>query len=194
MKSLVLWGALLSCLWLDSSAQTLRYGIYWGEDRVGQMEVSRRQAGRRESLRSEAQMTVKMVVSMELVFSYEAEFEGGILARSLTRNLRNGTEKDRSEGSREGDHYVVVREGERHRQPAPAITYTILKSYFEAPGERRSVFSERWGAWLDYLPVGPDRYAMHLPNGDINYLTYRDGRCVEIEISHLFATLHFRLE
>lgn len=187
-------GLILVLLWLASPAQTLDYGIFWGDDRIGQMQVTRTQTAAGERLRSAAEMTIKVMVKVDLAFFYESDFEDGTLVRSLTRNLRNGTERDRSEGQRVGSSYVVEREGTTYRSPAAEVDYTILRAYFEAPGTRRRVFSERWGRWLDYLPEGEGRYAMHLPNGDVNYLTYREGRCAEIELSHLFATIIFRLE
>ncbi|MDX2249572.1 MAG: DUF6134 family protein [Bacteroidia bacterium] len=175
------------------SPQILVYDVYKGNSPIGEMSVSRRVEGNNHIYSSESNMTVSFLMSFELRFTYEAQFTGNNLHASTTANYRDGKKINQSVGKRTGQFYVTDVDGEIKTNPAPKIDYSILTSYFVEPVGRKKVFSERWGDYIDFLPAGNRRYAMHLSNGDINYMSYKDGVCNTIEVNHSLATIKFVL-
>ncbi|MEZ4828637.1 MAG: DUF6134 family protein [Bacteroidia bacterium] len=171
----------------------LTYDVYKGQSLVGEMTVSRREEGSRQIYESESQMTVSFLMSFDLKFTYKATFESSNLQTSHTANFRDGKQINLSSGRRVGNTYSTEVNGEPKNIQAPKIDYSILNTYFIEPVGRTKVFSERWGDYVDFLPAGKSRYGMHLPNGDVNYMTYKEGVCQTIEVNHSLASIRFVL-
>ncbi|WNJ19801.1 DUF6134 family protein [Pontibacter sp. G13] len=172
--------------------QTLLYKVYKGQTEVGWMRVNKVMQDGNEHFSLDCNMDVKMMFSMNLQFTYEANFQSGHLTSSLTRNFRNGSEKSHSEGKRVNHIYRTIRDGKAYETPAD-IDFCIIRTYWEEPVGRSQVFSERWGHYLPFEQVGPHKYRVLLPTGNYNYMTYREGKCVELQVNHTLATLFFRL-
>lgn len=175
------------------SPSLLVYDVYKGSSLIGEMTVSRRAEGGKQIYTSTSQMTVTFLMSFDLRFTYESQFENNNLHSSMAANYRDGKQLNLSVGKREGVGYLTDVSGDKKRVNASRIDYSILNTYFLEPVGRNKVFSERWGEYVDFLPVGTNRYAMHLPNGDVNYMTYKNGICHTIEVNHSIASIKFVL-
>ncbi|MEZ4773680.1 MAG: DUF6134 family protein [Bacteroidia bacterium] len=175
------------------SPSKLVYDVYKGHSLIGEMSVSRRAEGGKHIYASTSQMTVTFLMSFDLRFTYESQFENNNLCSSMAANYRDGKQLNLSVGRREGAGYFTDVSGDKKHVQASRIDYSILNTYFLEPVGRSKVFSERWGEYVDFLPAGPNRYAMHLPNGDVNYMTYKNGICHTIEVNHSIASIKFVL-
>lgn len=187
----------LLVLWFHSNPltpQQLIYEVYRGKSPIGEMEVNRYQEGLYQIYESDSRMTVQFLMAFDLRFTYESRFKDGNLHFSETVNQRDGKIMDSSKGERIGEKFHTNVDGKEESVHAPHIDYTVVSSYFFEPVGKEKVFSERWGNFIPIKPAGEHRYAMHLPNGDINYLTYKNGICDKIEVNHILGSIKFVLK
>ncbi|MEO0470991.1 MAG: DUF6134 family protein [Bacteroidota bacterium] len=175
-------------------SQTLVYDAWKGSNKIGGMVVSQKPSPGGMTYSSEANMTVRFLISIDLKFTYEAVFVDGNLQSSETKNFRGGDLKDQSIGLREGEMYTTRLNGRNKKLHHPRIEETILTIYYHEPVNLRKVYSERWGDYLKIKPLGNHRYELYLANGDINVYTFKDGICTEIEINHSLGSVYFRLQ
>jgi hypothetical protein len=176
-----------------ASAQTLEYEVIRSDEPIGSMTVSRKQTGTREVLRSDMSVEVSFGFTVRLRFTYEAQFEAGRLVKATVRNYRNDKLRDETLIEQQADGLHVLREGTETiiREP---VSYSILQAYYEPPGTREQVFSERWGRYQPFGQHEDGRRVMEVANGDHSYYTYQNGLCQEIELDMTLATLFLRLK
>ncbi|MDX2284729.1 MAG: DUF6134 family protein [Bacteroidia bacterium] len=196
LKSLILMPALLavSLAAFAQPVRTLQYGVWHGNDEVGSMQVSRREAGGEVIYASESQMRITMLISVDLRFRYEVRFRDGQLQSSMTENYRDGHLKGRSTGRRTASGYEVERDGERFAVNPANIDLCISSLYFQEPRDYTHIFSERWGTYVPVRSLGSGRYELSLPNGDRNTVQYAGGLCRELTVNHSLSSITFRLK
>jgi hypothetical protein len=175
-------------------SQTLTYEVFKGNSKIGEMKVDRQYANGTWHYSSVCDVEVSFVVTVKVKSLYEATFKNNILQRSMMQNIRDGKVREASKGRRVGSEFITDVNGEPQTLNANEINYSILSSYYEEPTGRKRIFSERWGQLLQLKNIGSQKYALVLPNGDENYMTYQQGICTELQINHTLATLVFKLK
>jgi len=193
MKNLNILLFLLLILSTSLSAQTFVYKGYKGDQYIGDMIVKRIVEGDKVSYRSDAQLSVDFILNWKMRFYYEAEFLGGKLEKSLVRLSRDGKLKTLVEGKRVGEEFHSIVDGDPVKYDAP-VFYCVLNTYFEAPKNRETIFSERWGTFIEVVNNGDGSYLLQPPNGSHNTLIYEDGICQEMQFNHSLAKVRFVLE
>ncbi|MCB0854800.1 MAG: hypothetical protein KDD63_21410 [Bacteroidetes bacterium] len=175
-------------------AQNLTYEVYKGNSKIGEMDVKRHYNNGTWTYSSDSKVQVSFLVSVDLQFMYEATFTNNTLQRSLTQNMRDGKIRESSKGRRVGNQYVTDVNGETNTTSVDQIDECILTLYYHEPEGKTQIFSERWGKFIPVKKLGTHKYALVLPNGDENHMTYEKGICTELQINHTLATLYFKLK
>jgi len=171
-------------------AQRLSYDVFLKKDKVGEMKVDRYQKEGRDIYRSEMEITVKFVFTVNLRFTYESHFKDGKLIYALVRNYRNGDLEDQTHCWIDDDGKLQVKHGDERLTVEEPVTYSVLNSYYEAPGSHDQMFSERWGRFQPFVAVEDGRYALYIANGNKSYYTFKEGQCERISLKHTLATLN----
>lgn len=174
-------------------AQDLYYDAYFRGDRVGFMKLSRSMEGETMIVRSETRMTVSMLLSVDLQIQFETEFRNGNMVKSHTSSYRDGTLNGQSIGWRSGVSYIVNQDGERKTVVAPLIDRSVITTHFTKPDGIEEVFSERWGQFLSVSKEPDGRYALHLPNGNVNYYQYSGNLVTSLEVNYGWLSVEFKL-
>ncbi|MEL7342080.1 MAG: DUF6134 family protein, partial [Bacteroidota bacterium] len=176
----------------SANAQTLNYDIFYGDSQVGSMKVVRKQEAGKEVLYSHGTVTLSLIFTLELEFSHRAEFEGGNLLASITKNLRGGDLTDLSSGYRNGTEYRNRVNDELKRASLP-IRHTVLTMYFVEPKGLKSIYSERTGVHMPVRCIKSGHYETSQSGGHKTRYIYRNGIVSQMEVDHSIATLVFRL-
>lgn len=174
-------------------AQTLYYDAFFRGEKVGHMKVVEKKNGNSSITTSETHLTVSMVLSVEILMTFEIEFSNGTMVRSLTESYRDGELDGKSSGYRQGAHYIVDQDGNRKTVNSPQIPYCVTNIHFRKPQGVNQIYSERWGEFLKFERESDGRYGLHLPNGNVNYYRYSGDVVTHLEVNYGWFSMEFRL-
>lgn len=187
-----LLASLLLVLAWPVAGQELRFNIYKGDARVGQIQAHRStQAGRTSySIVSQAEISVlwKQIVRTRM----QVEYQGLQLLNCHSSLNLNGSLRDSSHLSLHGgERWAYV-----HPRPPfrlhSANAWTTARMYYEEPVGRSSILVE---SVLQDCPIrrtGPGSYEEVLPNNDRNRYRYVNGELMEVQVDRLLVNLVFR--
>lgn len=190
-KRIILSFLLITFCWA-TQAQKLKYTIRFKNDVVGQMRAERTQ-GAKSKIRIDSQISMQMVIKLELEYFMESIFEKGILTFSHTIQKANGKEHANTTTSKEKEGYKVVTQKSTTVVPRSEIRYNLCRMYFEEPGGISEVWSDTYGTMLKIKPAGKGRYELTLPDGKRNYYTYYKGICTLVETELMVGKVTFQL-
>lgn len=173
--------------------QTLHYDAFFRGEKVGYMKVVENKNGNTSITTSETHLKVSMVLSVEILMTFEIEFTNGTMVRSLTKSYRDGELNGTSNGYRQGPSYIVHQDGTRKTVNSPQIPYCVTNIHFYKPHGVSHVYSERWGEFLKFEKENDGRYGLHLPNGNINYYRYSGDVVSLLEVNYGWFSMEFRL-
>lgn len=157
------------------------------------MKVAEEKNGNTSITTSETHLKVSMVLSVEILMTFEIEFANGTMVRSLTKSYRDGELDGTSNGYRQGASYIVDQDGTRKSVNSPQIPYCVTNIHFYQPRGVSHVYSERWGEFLKFEKESDGRYGLHLPNGNVNYYRYSGDVVSLLEVNYGWFSMEFRL-
>ncbi|MBL7923937.1 MAG: hypothetical protein JNL88_07045 [Bacteroidia bacterium] len=191
MRSLVFF-ILFQFLLQLSEAQTLHYTVRLGDEVMGKMTAVRSVSGK--TLYSiESLINVQKMITVDLFYRIEAQFEKQILTRSSAIEKANGKEHTKSETRRILNGYNVITKKASKTIPHKGINYNLCTLYFHEPEGRTSVWSDTFGEMLGIKPAGEHKYELTLPNGKSSFYTYHKGICTLVESEMIFGKITFTL-
>ena len=175
-------------------AQSYKYEIYKGNKPIGNILTKKLQKGDYTEYIIESNATFRIIFEFSTQFKFEASFLNGKLCRSFTKNMLNDSERESTEITWENGKYKLVKDNEEVsfleiKRPE----YAMANLYYQEPTEVSEVFSERFGEYLPIKSMGKKQSELTLPDGKTNIYTYENGRCSEVKVNHMLATLYFKL-
>ncbi|MEM6348407.1 MAG: DUF6134 family protein [Bacteroidota bacterium] len=171
-------------------AQLIVFDVIDDGDTVGLMTVKRSTLGEKTHLESDGIITVSLIWTFELRNRYYANFEDGKLVNSKVRNSRNDDLTAQADGTLSEERYLNTVDGEKRSVPA-GIDYILLSMYFDEPVGRTQAYSERQGVYLPIKALGNHQYELTTYAGRPAIYTYVEGRCEQIQLSHLLGSVTF---
>ena len=161
---------------------------------IGKMDVSKSGRPGFEHLISRVNMTISVLVSIEVECNYEAIFNNHRLHKSYTSYIRSGNMQNESVGYRTTAGYHTDINGEGKNLDDQNIDYSLLWLYYREPVGMTRVYSEPFGDYLALRSLGNHRYELTQASGRKTMYQYHNGRCTEVSVQHTFATIYFRLQ
>ncbi len=190
------WLFLSISLFLNQNilAQTYNYQIFKGDKPIGNMVTKRVQNGRFTEFNIESNATFRIIFEFNTQFKFETIFSEGKLCKSYAQNKLNDSERESTLITWEDEKYKLLKDSKESKLlEIKRPDYAMANLYYQEPKERTEVFSERFGEFLQIKSIGNAQYELTLPDGRTNIYTYKNGRCSEVKVNHMLATLYFRL-
>jgi hypothetical protein len=72
------------------------------------------------------------------------------------------------------------------------LRFSTAKLYFQEPRGIEEVYSERFLQYCRLEAQEDHQYKLYLPDGKINYYTYKDSELVKVDIERTWFNLEFR--
>jgi len=174
-------------------AQTLKYQIFKGKKPIGILTTKKIENGNQTSFHIESDATFRIIFEFSTQFTFETFYKDGILFKSFARNMLNDSERESTLIQWNDGRYSMIKDGEEPSHlEISRPTYSMASLYYEEPGTRTKVFSERFGEYLAIKNIGNAQYELTMPDGRSNIYTYENGRCSKVEVDHMLATLYFK--
>lgn len=177
----------------DTLCQTLVYDVVKGGNDIGTMTVKRENVGGQWTYFVDSKVKVSMLITVHLSFLLESVFNGNQMISSSSKHFRDEQLKESVYVSWSGNRYDINLDDKHDVLENQKISHSLSSIYFNEPQNIRTVFSERYAAFLDIVPVSRHEYDLTLPNGRKNHYTYENGICKEVMIDHMLATFYFKL-
>lgn len=142
---------------------------------------------------------LKSEVKTRYIFSYQlhsiekAVFENDIMSYSFFYQKQNGKETT-NEAIVSGYYFKLISNGNIDSQYYIPVRFNTLQLYTNCPGESVKVYSTHYQKFLDLVKVSGSRYRLDLPNGNFNYLNYKNRICTSVDVERSFFTIHFILK
>lgn len=175
-------------------SQSYEYQIFKGNKPIGNILTNKIEKGSLTEFSIESNATFRIIFEFSTQFKFETSFSDGKLCRSFTKNMLNDSERESTEITWESGKYKITKDNDEVsfldiKRPQ----YAMANLYYQEPVEVHEVFSERFGEYLPIKNIGSKQYELTLPDGKTNIYTYKDGRCSEVKVNHMLATLYFKL-
>ncbi|MEM6263590.1 MAG: DUF6134 family protein [Bacteroidota bacterium] len=177
------------------AGQTMVYEIWKDGKLVGEHNAQRICHGDTCLYLFKSKINMRIIISINATSQLQSSYKGGILQDGFVRVWREG--KLRESGYLkydEGYGYFVDLDGRSKIFYSKGIRFSVVMLYHNEPKGYTHVFSERYGKWLELTKVSEGVYELDLPMGNKNIYTYKDGKCVSVEIDHALTTLICKLK
>ncbi len=184
---------LVSLSSVRAQVYTRKYEVKSSDKRIGQVVVTRSLEGEIEQYTVDSDVTMSMIISLNVSYKVQATFKKGVLVASSATIYLNGNIQDQVDVERKGDHYEVVMNGHTTRI-YQEITASSASLFFSKPKGIKTVFSETSGIMKPVTETADGKFKLRDPDKESNLNTYTYSsdqglNGIEIERS-LFPTLN----
>jgi hypothetical protein len=176
-----------------ASAQSLTYAITWKDKPVGKIHAVKKSADQKSQYTFNSHVTVTVLKEFNVHTSFQSHYMAGCLQQASVQNKVNGKLKSHTQTHKQGNRYLVNKDGTEATLEVTGIEHSLTTLYFQEPVRLTQVFSERHALFLPIKSVSAHRYAIVLPDGNTNYYTYVDGICTLVEVQDGWFTFSFTL-
>lgn len=182
-------GYLLLCINVNS--QTLLYNVYVANKKSGTMRIHvSREDDSQFSVHCEANVSTMLAKVYTLI---QTEYRNGHLQNASVMQKVNDKERDNTKITRQNATYYIERKNKEKSTLKDAVAYSIGLVYHVEPGERKTIFSEKYGVFCPIKEVTPSRYELQMPDGKKVYYTYTDGICTKMQTKQMMMDVRFEL-
>lgn len=162
------------CLFtLSTHAQTYtrKYEVKSSDKRVGQVVAERSIEGEIEQYTVNSDVTMSMLISINVSYKVQATFKKGILISSSATIYLNGSVQDNVDVERKDDHYEVKVNGHITRI-YQHITASSASLFFKKPTGIKMVFSETSGYLKPLTETADGKFKLRDPEKESTLNTY----------------------
>lgn len=153
-----------------------------------------RQRSEREVLFAiESETKIKIIFTLNIVYSASERFVDGILAEGRAVSTLNGDIQKESVVKKENGTTRVVLDDIPEEFDSDKIRYSIPHLYFHEPKDQSHVFSQQFADFLELEKIDDKAYLMISEDGKNTYRYNERGICSEVKVSRAYATFYFRL-
>jgi hypothetical protein len=191
MKKLIV-GFMFLSIPLFSYSQKLEYAIVWKGDSIGYILIKRALTDSTDYHNVRSVSRFRVIFSFTTGYSGETFFKNDQLIKSSLINTMNDDVDGSALVEWLNDEYLMIIDGKRTTWNEP-VKSTVGLLYFQEPKDLNKIFSERHGRYLRIEDKGNGSYVLTKPDDRINTYTYKNGRCVKVEINNLLTNFSFHL-
>ncbi len=175
------------------AVQQLNYEILKNGKPVGKLVSTQTVGDGTKEFITESDVSIEILFKIQVYTRVRSLFNNGLLFDGNFLRKVNGREKANAHIYWANDKYYIKGLNETEIFKSKIYYTTACLMHVEPEGLGR-IFSENFRRFIPIKPVGPHKYVLQLPDGNENYYTYSNGKCVEAEIETSFATVHIHLK
>jgi hypothetical protein len=180
-------------LTISGHAQNQQYGIFWGDDEIGSLSVSRVKKGAKTDINFIADVEFRVIVKYNRRTEYKASFIKDTLQFASTRSVMNDKLKDYQTTKREKNHYQIFKHPSEKSILKEMITQTVAMLYFKEPkNDLRRIYAEGQSKFCKLEGLGAGKYKLHLDDNKENIYTYKAGKLEQVEVNRTWFDLIFK--
>lgn len=166
------------------------YDIIRNNKVIGYMLCSKVSTNETVEYINESSARFSMLISVSVYSKLHSSFNKGILHDGKLLRVVNGKTKSNKRIEWNEDQYVIDNDG-RQGSFRSRINFTTACLMYTEPQGMKYIFSENFGCNVAIEEIASHKYVLRLPDGD-NFYTYRDGKCVEVEVRTTLATVYIK--
>jgi len=172
--------------------RVFRYNIFHKGEKKGALVVYQKVNGKQVHIKIESEVKTRFLIRITVKSIEEAIFEDGVLVYSSLCRIVNGDEQINQQIQAAGVTYKLISKDKTTTLPNYPIYHSILSLYYQEPVNVSRVYSDNFQQYVEVKKVDVGKYKVTLPNGNINYYSYTNGICTNVEINQ-FYNLQFLL-
>jgi len=170
----------------------VRYNILHHGEVQGTMILRQQTIGKQVRLKAESEVTARLLMKVTVKSIEEAIFENGILVYSSLCRIVNGAEKINQQIKATGVSYKITEKDKTTTQNTYPINHSILFLYYQEPVNVAKIYSDSFKQFVGIEKIDSNKYRVEFPNGNVNYYSYRNGICTNVEVNQ-FYDIQFQL-
>jgi len=170
----------------------VRYNILHHGEVHGTMILRQQTIGKQVRLKAVSEVTARLLMKVTVKSIEEAVFENGVLVYSSLCRIVNGAEKINQQIQASGVSYKITEKDKTTMQNNYPINHSILFLYYQEPVNVAKIYSDNFKQFVGIEKVDSNKYRVEFPNGNINYYSYRNGICTNVEVNQ-FYNIQFQL-
>ena len=172
--------------------QSARYNIWVLGMNIGDFTVKQTGENGNLDIQAVTDVEVRLLVPYRVKFVQNSTYKEGSLANFHVQTLKNGKVNSDTKLEKNGDSYVLVKDGDStlvHEN----ITFSGSLLYFNEPAGISQVFKERSGEVQKIEKVDKHTYRVSdEKNRKAHEYSYKDGILQEAELKHPLATVYLK--
>lgn len=174
-----------------SNAQTNKFSIKWGKDSIGFLTAKRSKTSSSETINifSKTRFSVLLMKQKMETNSISVFKKDSLNVNKSVSNLNNDV--DEVITSIYKGAYFCTKDGKCEKVKGGKIKFTVSKLYFYEPVNLSKIYSERHLKFCTIIKQNDGRYKLVLPNGNVNYYTYKSGKLVNMTSTRYGTKLQF---
>ncbi|MCK3683143.1 DUF6134 family protein [Maribellus sp. YY47] len=189
-------GLLFVILWINSSfaqeEQSARYNIWVFGMNIGEFSVTQKEKNGNIDIQAVTDVEVKLIVPYRVKFIQNSAYKQGSLANFHVQTLKNGKINSDTRLEREGNAYVLVKDGDS-TVVNENITFSGSLLYFNEPKGISKIFKERSGEVQKIEKIADHSYLItDEKNKKAHEYSYKDGILQQAELKHPLATIYLK--
>ena len=171
-------------------SQTQNFTVHLGDDSIGFLTAKRLKKGDSETIRitSDTKFSI-LLLKQKMRTNSVSIFKRDSLKVNKSESALNDN-ADVVTTSHKGNEYLLSKDG-KSSSLRDKISFTVSKLYFYEPKNVSSIYSERHLSFCTITPVKENMYRLVLPNGNVNYYTYKAGKLVSMTSKRYGMILKF---
>ncbi|MFT3705098.1 MAG: hypothetical protein QM802_22215 [Agriterribacter sp.] len=168
-----------------------RYDVIRSGKLVGHMVCNKYEKDGVVLFTNEVDVHISILMDIDIHNKVEGMYADGFLLKGSMERIVNGKPKKNNQIIWKTDKYLIDGNG-THTELNAKIAFTTVCLMYMEPEKIERVYSEGFRQYVSLKKIALHKYALQLPDGDYNYYTYKDGRCIELEVPTTFSTIFIR--
>ncbi len=175
------------------SAQNQKYTIFWGDDEIGLMDVSRIQNGPKTEYSFKADVEFRVILKYNRSTQFNATYVRDTLVYCSSKSVMNDNLKDFQYTKRIGDAYQVFQHPDDTLKMKECILQSVALLYFKEPKpELKRIYAEGYSKFVPIEKVGSGIYKLYLTEDKTNVYNYVNGELNEVNVLRNWFDLTFK--
>lgn len=190
----VLYTVFIGCTsFATSTVKKYLYHVWYKGVNIGKVYLTHQQTGENHFISMQAAVSVKKILTFNIISRDEALFKAGVLHWSKVYREMNGKTLDDKKTTRENAVYRLEDEGTKTTLHG-LINQNILGMYLNEPKNSDKIYADNHQKFVVLNKTGEHRYQTILPDGSVNTYTYANNRCVEVDVKSTYYNIRIVVE
>lgn len=178
----------------QAKAQNQKYTIYWGDDQIGLMSVSRVKSGDKVDYTFKADVEFRVILKYNRTTEFGATYIRDTLISCYSKSVMNDNLKDHQTTERVNNNYYEIFQ---HPDENSKLEETILESvailYYQEPKPNLNrIYAEGYSKFCKLEKLEPSVYLLQLTEDKSNIYRYINGKLNQVEVKRTWFDLTFK--
>lgn len=182
----------LTNLSLKAQTSSVSFTIYKGDDKIGDITAKRTISGKKINYSVISDATFKVIWKYNRKTDMQVEYINGELNSSISKVIFQGKLDELGQTKKVGDHYKCFLYPKDTFNIEKKITFSAAMLYFKEPVGITEIYAETYLEFCKIELESKNKYKLHLPNGKVNYYTYKGGELQEIFVDRTGFNILFK--